>query len=177
MRQRYSVIAAIDVAGGYAKNGKIPWYYSEDFKWFRKQTTGHICVMGRNTYEDINARLGDKAKESVLPNRQCFVLSTTLTDLPNATVVRTLSEVEKFSPDTNIPIFIIGGGALFNMGVLLADTVVLTEINSDYNCDKFFPLSYLTDHFIIRQQIETDDKELCFYTFERIQNDTTRKSE
>lgn len=173
MKQRYSVIAAVDALGGFAKNGKIPWYYSEDFKWFKKQTIGHMCVMGRHTYEDINARLGDKAKDSVLPNRQCFVLSSTLSDLPNATVIRSLSEVEKFSPDTNIPIFIIGGGALFEMGVLLADTVVLTEINSDYACDKFFPISYLTNNFIIRQQITTEDRELSFYTLERIQHDTT----
>lgn len=177
MKQKYTVIAAVDALGGYAKGGKIPWYYSEDFKWFRKQTTGHMCVMGRHTYDDINARLGDKAKESVLPNRQCFVLSTTLTHLPNATVIRSLSDVEQFSPDTNIPIFIIGGGALFELGVTIADTVILTEINSDYDCDKFFPISYLTTNFIIRQQIETEDKELCFYTLERIHDDRTKRSE
>lgn len=177
MKQRYSVIAAVDILGGYARNGKIPWHYSEDFKWFKQQTTGHMCVMGRHTYEDINTRLGDKAKESVLPNRQCFVLSTTLTSLPNAIVIKSLEEVEKFSPDPNIPIFIIGGGSLFEMGVRLADTVVLTEINSDYSCDKFFPMTYLTDHFIIRQQLTSMDNELCFYTLERILHDTTRKPE
>ena len=167
MRHRYCVIAAVDINGGYSKNGIIPWYYPEDFKWFKTHTIGHRCVMGRLTYEDINKRLGDKALPSVLPNRDCFVLSNTLTELPNATVIKTLPEMDIITPDTDTTVFIIGGGTLFNMGVLIADTVILTQIQGDYDCDKFLPIDYIKNNFDITEVEESNDGMLSFYTMKR----------
>ena len=147
-QQHFAIIAAVDAARGYAKEGKIPWYFKEDFQWFKQQTMDHACVMGRTTYEDINERLGDKAKDSVLPGRDCYVVSTTLDSLPNATVVRSISEVAlRVADDYTKPIFIIGGGRLFLEGVAMADTVYLTVINDTYNCDSMFPVEYVLKHF------------------------------
>lgn len=147
--QKYAVIAAVDNQRGYSKDGKIPWHFKEDFDWFKKQTTGHACVMGRTTYEDIVERLGDKAMPSVLPNRDCYVVSTTLDSLPNATVVKSISEVALKLPDDygDKPVFIIGGHQLFVEGVAMADTIYLTVINESYDCDKFFPVEYVLKHF------------------------------
>lgn len=148
MHQPFAVIAAVDAHRGFAKDGQIPWYHKEDFLWFKERTMDHACVMGRNTYDDINARLGEKAKDSVLPGRDCYVVSRTLDSLPNATVVRSISEVAlKVATDYNKPIFIIGGELLFREGVAMAKTVYLTVINDTYNCDKFFPVEYVLKHF------------------------------
>ena len=35
------------------QGGKIPWHLPEDFKWFKKMTTGQVVVMGRKTFESI----------------------------------------------------------------------------------------------------------------------------
>lgn len=35
------------------KNGKTPWNYPEDLKWFRSLTCGNVVVMGRKTYDLI----------------------------------------------------------------------------------------------------------------------------
>jgi dihydrofolate reductase len=166
---QYAVIAAVDNQRGYAKDGQIPWHFKEDFEWFKKQTMGHACVMGRKTYEDINQRLGDKAKESVLPGRQCFVVSSTLESLPNATVVRSITEAALRVPDDyNKPIFIIGGGRIFTEGVSLASTVYLTVINESYGCDKVFPVEFVLKHFphITKYSTPTCDK-LRFLVFSR----------
>ena len=48
------------------REGKIPWHLPEDFRWFKKITTGHILVMGRKTFESIG---------KPLPNRATLVLS------------------------------------------------------------------------------------------------------
>jgi dihydrofolate reductase len=147
--QKYAVIAAVDADRGYSKDGKIPWHYKEDFDWFKKQTMDHACVMGRTTYEDIVARLGDKAMPSVLPGRDCYVVSTTLDSLPNATVVKSISEVALKLPSDygDRPVFIIGGHQLFTEGVAMADIVYLTVINDTHGCDKFFPVEYVLKHF------------------------------
>lgn len=167
----YAVIAAVDLDRGYAKDGKIPWHFKEDFNWFKKQTAGHACIMGRGTYEDINARVGAKGKKNVLPGRPCFVVSTTLTDLPNATVIRSIGEAQfKLPADYGIdkPIFIIGGDRLFTEGVALADTVYLTTINASYGCDKFFPVEYVLKNFNPPRIFEAkSNKDLRFLIFSR----------
>lgn len=168
-QREVAIIVAIDQYRGYAKEGKIPWYYTEDFKWFKSRTDGKICIMGRKTYEDINERLGEKAKESVLPGRKCFVVSTTLTELPNATVIKSISEFEQhLDPDDNRPAYIIGGGQLFTEGISLASIVMTTIINKDYECDQFFPTEYLEQKFFPAQtfKVNTND-ELRFVIWKR----------
>lgn len=159
---KFTVIAAIDINGGYAKDNEIPWKYKQDMKWFKQQTTGHVCIMGRTTYEEINTKMGDKGKESVLPDRQCFVVSSTLTELPNATVIKSIRDYQQHvAVDDPRIIFIIGGYRLFVEGLALANNVVLTAINRDYNCNKSFPVQYLQKHFAVVETIKCDDSDPC----------------
>ncbi len=46
----------------------LPWHYSEDLKHFKNITTGHVIVMGSNTYLSIGRPL---------PNRRNIVLTKT----------------------------------------------------------------------------------------------------
>lgn len=48
-----NIIVAVDCEGGFGKEGKIPWFLPEDFEHFKNMTTGHVCVMGRRTYEEM----------------------------------------------------------------------------------------------------------------------------
>ena len=48
-----SIIVAVDEAGGYGKDGKIPWDIPLDRKHFQEVTAGGICIMGRRSYEDM----------------------------------------------------------------------------------------------------------------------------
>lgn len=141
--QQKVIIAAVDAEGGFGKEGKIPWDYPEDFKWFQQQTKGHICVMGRTTYEEINEKMGTKGENNVLPDRKCFVVSTTLdqSNIPNATVIRSLYEVEMHINDDDLAktIFFIGGARIFQQALSCANRVLLTVINNTHQCDRFFP--------------------------------------
>lgn len=172
-RWKYAIIAAVDLDRGFSKASEIPWHYKEDFVWFKKITTNHICVMGRSTYEDINKRLGDKAKESVLPSRQCFVVSSTLKqeDVRNATVIEHCYDVANHVNHDDIQtktIFFIGGEHVFNEGISLADTVYLTVINKTFGCDKFFPVEYIEKYFTHEQTHRTESApDLRFLTFKR----------
>jgi len=59
-------IAAVDRNGAIGKGGKLPWHYKADLRFFREQTIGHACVMGRNTWISLL---------KPLPNRLNIVLS------------------------------------------------------------------------------------------------------
>src|SRR5467141_3307930 len=67
---------------------KIPWHLPEDFKWFKKTTTGQIIVMGRKTFESIG---------KPLPNRTTIVLSRAQSSCPGVRVLRDLSERIEFA--------------------------------------------------------------------------------
>jgi dihydrofolate reductase len=159
-RQQYAVIVAVDERGGFSKDGKIPWYYPEDFKWFQQMTKGHICVMGRTTYDDINARLGDKAAESVLPSRRCFVVTSTPLPRANAIAVASISDVDKHltfaDADNNITVFFIGGERIYREGIAKATTAYITIVNKDVDADRFFPVGYIMKHFAIDKTFQNE---------------------
>lgn len=152
-RQQYSVIVAVDEEGAFSKDGKIPWHYPEDFKWFQSQTKGHICVMGRTTYDDITNHLGDKAAESVLPGRRCFVVTSTPLPQNNATAVSSISEVDKYLTPEDAEqgkiVFFIGGERIYREGIAKASTAFVTIVNKNVEGDRHFPTNYLMKHFTV----------------------------
>lgn len=169
--QKYTIIAAIEkTLGGFSYKGEIPWYYPEDFKFFREQTEGHCCVMGRHTYNDINKRLGEKATYSVLPNRKCFVVSNTLTSLPNATVIPNITAVEYHTDDIDTPVYIIGGRRLFIEAMAFVDTLLLTFIDKSVECDMYFPIKNINKNFIVESVTPAENKELVFVKYKRNYN-------
>lgn len=171
-RQQYAIIAAVDLAGGFGKDGKIPWDFPEDFRWFQSQTKGNICVMGRTTYDEINEKLGDVGRDSVLPGRKCFVVSSTLNqaDVSNATVIRDIYEVDKHLDDDDITktVFYIGGLQIFSQALSRADRVLITAINDDYSCDRFFPTDSLNKLFKVNRVFKSEHtNDLRFVEFVR----------
>jgi dihydrofolate reductase len=166
---KVAVIVAVDIAGGYCKDGKIPWHFKQDMKWFQQQTKGNICVMGRTTYEDMNRMIGEKGKDSVLPNRECYVVSSSMEPVANATVIRSMRGYEQhIKIDDPRTVFILGGYQLFLEGVALADQVIMTVINDSYGCDKYFPVEYVANNFGVTAVQDTDEAKLKFFTWARI---------
>lgn len=168
MSRQVNLIVAVDNQGGFAKQGKIPWNIPEDMAHFRQTTTGHICVMGRKTYQDILEMRGDKAKNDILPNRQCFVLSKTLTEVPNGIAIKEFNEIEYHvtREDDNKQIFVTGGQKLYEQYIARADIVIMTIINQDYQCDQFFPIDYLDKYFSVLSVNKCDtNPDIRFVTY------------
>src|ERR1043166_2407738 len=67
----------------------IPWRLPEDFKWFKKLTTGHIVVMGRKTFESIG---------KPLPNRITIVLTRSERPIPGVQTISDLSQLNALGP-------------------------------------------------------------------------------
>ncbi len=167
-----SLIVAVDNQGGFGKDGKIPWYFPEDFRYFKETTKGKVCVMGGNTYIDMVNIANERNRDitsGILPDRKSYVISSTLPDDSiGVTVVRNLDCVIKLHPDEEI--MILGGERLYNQAISQADTVYLTCIDHCYDCDNFFPVEELVDNFTITDgnKITADEgKVLMFITYSR----------
>src|SRR5215207_9743274 len=63
------IIGIVAIAKNFAigKDGKLPWHYPTDLKFFKQTTTGQTIVMGWNTWKSIG---------KPLPNRLNVVLSS-----------------------------------------------------------------------------------------------------
>ena len=147
----YNLIVAIDNKRGISKNNIIPWNIPQDLKYFKKITEYSYVVMGKNTWLSLN---------KPLINRINIVISTTLniSDCihPPNHIFKSFQHFLSFIESQNIKqdyspfynkntlsenIFIIGGSRLYSEAINYpnCNSIYITEIYKDYDCDNFFP--------------------------------------
>lgn len=164
-----SIIVAVDNQGGFSKEGKIPWNLPEDLKHFRDTTIGHICIMGRKTYEDIVRIRKEKNPDAeiteVLPGRESYVLTRGERDnIVGAKPASGFREVlESIDVNDKRTIFVLGGEKLFIEALSWCNFVHLTIIKQNFACDKFFPITPLVNQFTIINGRQTDDMYFMLY--------------
>ena len=124
----FQAIAAMSLNRVIGAGNKIPWHLPEDFKWFKKMTTGHIIVMGRKTFESIG---------KPLPNRETVVLSRSQFHFPS---VRTISELDQIDlAQETREVFICGGAEIYRQALPLCSDLFLTLVKRVVEGDRFFP--------------------------------------
>lgn len=145
------LIVAVDENGGFAKDGEIPWSFKEDWEHFKATTKNTICVMGRKTYEDVMSRKKDPNNgKPALPNRQSYVISRTVTELPGTEgVFPSLRQAVDSIKDQNKRIFILGGEKLYIQSIVWARAVHMTLVPGKYQCNRKFPIDYLQKNFVV----------------------------
>ena len=127
---RIALIAAVARNGVIGLRGRLPWRLPDDLKRFRALTTGHAVIMGRKTWDSIGRPL---------PGRQNLVV-TRHRDFaaPGAEVAHSLPEAIGLATLPS-PVFVIGGEAIYRAALPLADLLLLTEIDRDFDGDARFP--------------------------------------
>ncbi len=50
---KISLIAAVGRSGQIGMNGELPWYDSDDLRWFKMVTMGSILIVGSKTLETL----------------------------------------------------------------------------------------------------------------------------
>ena len=105
----------------------IPWHLPEDFRWFKRKTTGHILVMGRKTFESIGRPL---------PGRETIVLTRSGWSHPG---VRVCPTVEQLPPSGEKIVFICGGAEIYAQTLPRCSDLFLTLVKKEVRGDAFFP--------------------------------------
>jgi dihydrofolate reductase len=121
-------IAAMSLNRVIGKDGKIPWHIPEDFKWFKKTTTGQAVLMGRKTFESLGRPL---------PNRRNLVVSRA-GDLGEG--VEMVRDLAAFRPeDYPCDVWVIGGGEIYRQTLDTCEEIYLSVVNRVVEGDVFFP--------------------------------------
>lgn len=151
-----SIIAAIDLANGIGKNGKLPWpNLPKDMAYFKKITHGKPVNMGRKNYESI------PEKFRPLPNRKNIII-TRQKDLfyhPDVLIVNSVeAAIEESLRIETDEVFIIGGGEIYKQTIGLADRMYINIINGKFDADVFFPYIHDNEWKIIFEETDLADE-------------------
>jgi dihydrofolate reductase len=136
-----AIIGIVAVAQNFAigKDGKLPWHYAADLKFFKETTVNHAIVMGFNTWKSIG---------KPLPKRLSVVLSrfNSIENQPNVLLMRSVEEVVALSKYLNGDLYIIGGAETYKNFADAIEKWIVTEIPETVeDADAFMPEDFLDD--------------------------------
>lgn len=148
-----SIIGIAAVAKNFAigKDGKLPWHYSADLKFFKKTTVNNTVVMGYNTWESIG---------KPLPKRLNVVLSRKREIVPqtNVVLVKSVEEVLALANFLKGNVFIIGGAATYESLKEYIDKWVVTEIPETVeDADAYMRQDFLSE-FDLTEEVNLTEK-------------------
>jgi dihydrofolate reductase len=143
-------IVATDRNGAIGKQGRLPWHYSSDMKFFKETTTGHACVMGYKTWLTL---------KRPLPNRLNIVLSRQA-ELPpqdSVIVMRDVDSVLRYAGDLKCNLFVIGGEQVYRAFLPYIEEWLVTEVPLTVDdADAFVPSGFL-DGFKLKDRKSLDE--------------------
>lgn len=129
-----TLIAAAAENNALGKNNEMIWHLPDDFKRFKKLTSGHFIIMGRKTYESLDGPLPNRTH--IIITRQenyaekidanCCIVVDNIEDA----IAKSASEDETF---------VIGGGEIYKLALPLADKIELTRVHGTFEADAYFP--------------------------------------
>jgi dihydrofolate reductase len=132
-RTTLSLIAAVARNGVIGHNNTLLWRLPEDMQFFKRTTLGCPVIMGRKTWDSIPARFRP------LPGRRNIVVTRNPHWQAEGAVVATSLQAALDQLGDVPKAFVIGGAELYALVLPLADELVLTEIERDYEGNVRFP--------------------------------------
>jgi len=153
-------IAAVDRNGSIGRGGSIPWHYSADMKFFREQTTGHACVMGRRTWASLKRPLKDRL--NIVLSRSAGVETPGETE--GVIVLPDKRSVLALAPYLSCHLYVIGGEQIYRAFQPEIEQWVVTEIPlAVEGADTFMPPDFLRNFRPRRSLALADDLKVTFY--------------
>jgi dihydrofolate reductase len=129
-RPALSLIAAIARNGAIGKDNALLWRLPEDLQHFKRTTLGCPVIMGRKTWDSIGRPLPGRRNIVITRNPQWHANGTD--SAPSLEAALSLAaEAPK--------VFVIGGAEIYAQALPMADELVLTEVDADFDADAFFP--------------------------------------
>lgn len=136
-------------------NNQLPRQYSQDLQYFKKITSGHIVVMGYNTFLSIG---------KPLPNRRNIVLSKE--PIEGIETYASIEDMKQQLKSEHIDqIFIIGWASIYRQFLPIADVIYLTEIKKAYEGDTSFP--EFEQDFVEVERTPDESDEMDFVVYKR----------
>ena len=157
-------IFAVDHWGGMGLNGSLPWHHSEDLAYFKEQTSGHIVIMGRRTWEDPKM-------PKPLPGRTTYVVTSRPifgydVKTIRGDIVAAIQTIAKDNPKKTV--WIIGGPQLLLDTKDLVDEAHVTHFKGQYRTDTQLDLKRYLSLFQARSACPSTDLKCNWTVYKNI---------
>ncbi len=164
---KLSLIVAMAENRVIGRDNTLPWHLSEDLKYFRRTTTGHCIIMGRNTWESIGRPL---------PNRRSIVVTSNPDYVAEgADVVTSLSAAKALAVELSAELgvneaFVIGGARLYADALEQAECFHLTRVHAQVEGDTLLPEFDESEwQEVAREEFEAQDENPYSYSICRLE--------
>lgn len=150
-------IVAVDRNGAIGKDGKLPWHYSADMKFFKETTAGNAVVMGHRTWQTL---------KNPLTNRLNIVLSRRAEIPPHdsVVVVRDVESVLEMAKELQGDLFVMGGEQVYRSFLPHIDKWIVTEVPlAVADADTFVPANYLEGFALVETRKIGDGLNVSIY--------------
>jgi dihydrofolate reductase len=130
-------IVAISENNAIGKDGKLPWHYPADLKFFKQSTMGNAVVMGAKTWRSIG---------KPLPGRLNVVLSRSgnVDISPDVMRLGSKDEIVSLSKHLNGDVYVIGGAKTYEAFADVIDKWIVTRVPVEVgDADTFMPDGFL----------------------------------
>jgi dihydrofolate reductase len=165
MKPELVLIAAVARNGVIGDGNQLLWHLPEDARHFRDSTRGHPVIMGRKTWDSVPARFRP------LPGRRNLVV--TRQPAWQAAGAEALPSLEAaLQAVAGAPrAFVIGGAGLYAEALPLADELLLTEIDRDFEGEISFPAFNRQDWDVAAREVQhaeaPNDFDFAFVRYRR----------
>lgn len=141
-----NLIVAQDLNRGIGSKNRLPWHLPVDLKFFKRKTQGHFLLMGRKTYESLDAPL---------PTRTHLILTKqpNYKTLDKVHIFNNLEAALNLAAQSTSQLFVIGGEQIFRLALPYAATIYLTQIEHHFQCDTFFPALDLQKWRLVEERL------------------------
>ena len=154
-----SIIVALDENNGIGKDNRLLCHIPGDLPRFKKITSGHTVIMGRNTFLSLPG--------GALKNRRNIVITDRRGDsFKGCEIAHSVEEaLEMVALEDEI--FIIGGASVYRQFLPLASRLYLTRIHKVFEADTFFPAINFHEWELISVEVP-EIKEEAGFTFDHV---------
>jgi len=142
-------IVAVDRNLAIGKDGRLPWHYSADMKFFKATTIGNAVVMGRKTWLTLKGPLKDR--DNIVLSRDAEFQAAA-----SVVVLRDVDSVLAHVATRETDLFVIGGAKVYESFKPHIDRWIVTEVpRTIEGADTLMPASFL-DGFTLYELRQLD---------------------
>jgi len=153
-----SIIVAIGRNQAIGKDNRLLWQLSDDLKRFKKLTTGHTLIMGRNTFLSL--------PNGALPNRRHIVITDVEGEVfEGCEMAGSIDQAIELA-GTSEECFVIGGGMVYAQFLPRAGKLYLTQVHASFEADTFFPvIDFSQWKALATEEVEAGEKNEYAHTY------------
>ncbi len=136
------LIAACTENRVIGRDGRLPWNIPEDWAFFKKETAGHILIIGRHSFATWRSAAKDGRRPIVVTRNSTLATNDgTVRTAPSFTAALALAD--ELAMRTGKEIFVCGGARIYAEALALAGRralrLHLTLIHAEIAGDTFMP--------------------------------------